>query len=250
MGDVVGIEACDALIDAWARSVAGDAVSVSIVDPASISANPAATQPTVDIALVDMLPSPGADLPGKSTLCVALRYLVTVRGDNVRANHGVLSKLVFAAMDREGFEVEREVDWSSFWPALGATLRPSFLIRVEARTQRIVRRRAKVPAQGLRVLEFVLPAPGSTFQGIVMRHSAGSTALAPATGVVVECAEIGVQCVTDAEGHFDLGVLPPWPPRKRIDVHAGGLAWQFEVDILQASSAASTKRLTLEIEVG
>lgn len=249
VGDFVGIEACDAQIEAWARSVTGDSISVSLVDPITIATPRAAAQPIVEIALIEMLPSPGADLPGRSLLRVALRYLVTVRADDVRAGHGLLSKLMFAAMEREGYEVEREVLWSALWLALGTNLRPSFLVRTEAQCQRVIRRRAKVPIQGIRVLEFVLPSPGSTFQGVVLRRAAG---VAPklAAGFVVECAEAGASCVTDAEGHFDLGVLPPWPPRKRIEVRAGDLAWQFEVDVSHASSVESSKGLTLEIEAG
>ena len=248
MSKNVGIEACDAEIEAWARSVAGDSISVSLVDPATLAVNRAAPEPVVEIALIDVQPSPGADLPGKPTLRITLRYLVTVRADDVHKAHGVLSKLIFAAMMREGQDVERNIDWLSFWHALCIAPRPSFLIVAHAQVIRPALRRAPVPAEGLRVIDIVLPSPGSTFHGVVMRRSGGS-GQAPAMGVGVLCADGGEQNVRDAEGQFDDGVLPPWPARKRIEVHSGDLVWQFEVDVSHAHNAAQAKPLMLEIEV-
>lgn len=244
----MGIEACDAQIEAWAKSAAGDGVAVSLADSPAIAGHRPSVQPMVEIVLLDMQPNLGDDAPKKAVLRATLRYLVTVRADEVRVAHGILSKLLFAAMEHEAYEVERDVPWLSIWPAMATAMRPAFLIRTMAQTPREVRPRAKAPVKGLRVLEFVLPSPGSTFQGVVLRHSGGSAA-APAAGVVVDCAEVNVQCVTDANGFFDLGVLPPWPPRKRIKVTSGESTWQFEVDVSHATNASQEKRLTLEIGV-
>jgi len=244
LGEAFGIASRDAEIEAWARSVVGDAASVSLVDPSAFGATRAASSPTVEISLVEVRPRPGADMPGRPTLRLALRYLVTVRADDVRSGHAVLSKLAFAAMAREGQDVERDVDWLAFWRAMGAPPRPAFLLGAEVEEIRPTPPRAKVPARGLRVVEFVLPAPGSTFRGLVVRHGGG-----PVVGATILCEAAGAKSVTDAEGHFDLGALPPWPPRKRLEVRLGGESFQFEVDVSHADGQSQARPLTLEIGV-
>lgn len=248
MSDVTGIEGCDTQIDAWAKSAAGNGIAVSLTDSTSLASGGASAQPVVEIALIDVQPNMATETSKRPVLHATLRYLVTVRADDVRAGHAILSKLIFAAMEQHGYEVERDVPWSSLWPALGTSMRPAFLIRTVAACPREVRPRAKAPVQGLHVLEFVLPSPRSPLQGVVLQRSSGST-LVPATGVVVDCAAEGVQYVTDGNGFFDLGVLAPWPPRKRIEVRSGDSTWQFEVDVSSAPNVMQEKRLTLEIGV-
>lgn len=249
MSDVTGIEGCDTQIDAWAKSAAGNGIAVSLMHSTSLASGGTSVQPVVEIALIDVQPNMATETSKRPVLHATLRYLVTVRADDVRTGHAILSKLMFAAMEQHGYEVERDVPWSSLWPALGTSMRPAFLIRTVARCPREVRPRAKAPVQGLRVLEFVLPsAESTTWQGVVLQRSSGST-LVPATGVVVDCAAEGVQCVTDGNGFFDLGVLPPWPPRKRIEVRSGDSTWQFDVYVSSATNIVQEKRLTLEIGV-
>jgi len=91
LSNVVGIEACDAQIEAWAKSAAGDGVAVSLIDSPSLAEHRPSVQPMVEIVLLDMQPNLGDDAPKKAVLRATLRYLVTVRanqkGDDSLGRH-------------------------------------------------------------------------------------------------------------------------------------------------------------------
>src|SRR5262249_53415698 len=63
-------------------------------------------------------------------LQLTLRYLITTWAEKAEEAHQQLVRPMLAAMENADYEVESEPPSTNVWTALGASPRPSFLLRV------------------------------------------------------------------------------------------------------------------------
>jgi hypothetical protein len=181
------------------------------------------TEAGVSIYLLDFSQEPLARGLRKPPLQVALRYLISVGGRDVRESHSQLWRLLVEAVRRsesDDWAVERDPPPLEVWRALGVVPRPAFVLRVQARHQW----EEAPPAK--RVTERVFEGgPVRSLVGVVV--GPGST---PLGGVMVDLPSLGQSVETDRKGQFVFPSVPGGDYRpKKLVVRAKGETRDFDL---------------------
>jgi hypothetical protein len=205
------IEGVDNRLRQWAASVLdGRGLEAEVLLTAPGEAGPT---PRVAIFLLDLLPATPAAAGRRPPLQITLRYLVAVAAARVEDAHGALGALVFAAMEQPDMEVELAPLSAEIWSALGASPRPSFLLRVPARVERAephvgrVTRQAEVHFASTAELRGRLIGPGEI----------------PLAAAEVEIPTLRLVTRTDLRGYFRFPAVPAEPARRQITVRSKGV---------------------------
>jgi hypothetical protein len=166
----------------------------------------------VSVHLMSLARSGAARGPQASPLEFALRFLVTVWGDDDAQAHEQLCRLAFAAMEVGDFEVDFEpLSWQA-WSAFGVPPRPGFVLQLPLRKPRAAR-----VAQRVRQLLQLTPVPMQTLVGRVL--GPGDVALME---VKVTLLTLGRVARTDPDGVFRFDGVPIGQPL-RMRVQARGV---------------------------
>jgi hypothetical protein len=134
-----------------------------------------------------------------SPVTVLARYLMSVGGKDEEKAHEDLGTLVFAALQQEEFTVEfPDADrLAAVWTALGARLRPSFVL---GRPVELTRRTPPAPPVHKHIYKFPAAVP---LAGVVL----GPEDI-PLSGAKVEIRSLGVSARTDPRGRFRFALIP------------------------------------------
>ncbi len=132
---------------------------------------------------------------------VALRYLVLVRASAPEIEHRDFARLLFAAMDRESWQVEFGPIPPAFWTATNLVPCPAMVLRVPARLDRPLR---DVPLVRLPVV--VRHQPARRLVG----HVLGAQGV-PVARARVEIPALRLETSTDASGAFAFATVPAKP---------------------------------------
>lgn len=200
------IEEADDLVTEWASSVLPRA-DVALGRPEEEKAGAG-----VRIHLLELVQKPLPRGQRKPPLQMSLRYLVTTWADEPRHAHKLLGDLVFAASESTDFEVELEPLPDSIWPALGATPRPHFVMRVPVSRERaqpetkLVRKPLVVHATRLSRLEGRIIGPDDI----------------PVPDAYIELPSLRRFTRSDPSGHFEFDAIPSDPPVKELHIRAKG----------------------------
>lgn len=116
------IEAVDAMLSAWVKSVV-DTESVTFGPPKAVSSGSA-----VNVYLVGLGAAPSRDTHPEAPMQLLLHYVLTAWAETAESEHAMLSKLAFAALQRTDFQVAFDSPPDSLWIAAGIPPRPCFMI--------------------------------------------------------------------------------------------------------------------------
>jgi hypothetical protein len=178
----------------------------------------------INLYLLDFEQEPLPRGAAKPPLQVALRYLITVSGDDTAEAHRQLWTLLVDAVGRaepNSWAVEREAPPLELWRALGLAPRPSFVLRVQARHEW----EQLPPGRRVEKREFK-GGPVRTLSGVVFAPP-GQT---PVAGAVVDLPALGQTVETDGRGRFLFAAVPGGDFRpKKLVVRARGI--QQNVDV-------------------
>jgi len=196
----------DEQIEAWIRTIAATE-EIGFASPDDTRR----TQ-CVGVYLMEVAAMPVGRIAPLPPLHLTLRYLITVRMDDPHEAHRLLGDLLFAAMEHPTFEVEPGSPPLALWVALGAVVRPAFVLRLPLRRERpqaavsrvrtplIVRGTAAVPLHG------VVLGPGD----------------APVADALVEMPALRYTRRTDTHGRFVFPNVPAGTPSPDMRIEAKG----------------------------
>ena len=222
------IDQVDGKLTDWARSIL-PSVDVSFAAPNEVEKGEAVNMYLMEISSTAPLRS-----GHRPPLQITLRYLVTVKSDDLLAGHRMLGELMFAAMDDAEFEVEPEPVPVEVWRAFGVGPRPSFVLRVPLIVER-PEDRAPLVKKPL----VVKRSPLARLQGLVF--GPGDI---PIMGAAVELPSLGLSTSTDANGSFVFLAVPSDPPAKTVRVRAKGK----EASVSADEAVLKSKPLIIRLE--
>jgi hypothetical protein len=156
-------------------------------------------------------------------LKVTLRYLVTSSGPEPSRASARLAELLFAAMTRDGIEVESEGLSAEEWIALGIPARPGFVMGVPLR-----REREAVIAPPVRQPPEIHEAPMRVLRGVLI--GVMEDVEAPLSDARVVVPGLGQSARSDAAGRFRLTGLPSDPAVRDLVVSAKGRTRRISLD--------------------
>ncbi|MDQ5824430.1 MAG: DUF4255 domain-containing protein [Chloroflexota bacterium] len=187
------------------------------------------------LELADKPPSRSTDRP---PLQLQLRYLVTTWAEQPEEAQRLLGEVVFAAMERDDFEVDLKPLPAATWTAFGTPPQPSFMLCVPLRRARpskatpLVRKPLTIEA-----------APVSSLYGVVV--GVLGTERAPLAEARVELPALHLHTSTDREGRFIFATVPGQPVSTRLFVRARGREKTVTVDQLTSTSNPFTVEIDL-----
>jgi hypothetical protein len=210
----------DDLLRTWLGSVAGG-VPVLAGVPADGATQPALTayllglEPTASLSRAGQLPAP---------VVVRLRYLLCADAADAAGALALLDSVMTAALDLnelDGHRVEVDLDPvpAETWLALGARLRPSFTLRIDARHVRLP---AEVP-----LVREPLTLTGGTVRSLSGRLLGPGDV--PLMGAEVTVMATGTADRTSSAGAFSFGAVPS-QGSVRLAVRAKGRMFIADVD--------------------
>jgi hypothetical protein len=175
----------DRQLESWARTVlpAGSEVSLEApqVDPKA----------GLHLYLLEITGSPPPRATRRAPHQLQLRYLVT-------GTHPLLSDLLFAALEREDFEVDLSPLPAAGWAAFGVPPRPSFVLVAP-----LTRARPEAIAPRVRHPLEVRATPAAPLQGVVLGPGE-----VPISGALVEVPGLDLAVRTNHRGEFQLAAVP------------------------------------------
>ena len=152
-------------------------------------------------------------------LQLTLRYLITTWSEKPEDAHQRLVQLMLAAIESPDYEVESDPLPLNVWTALGATPRPSFLLRVP-----LSHERPPVTAKLVRQPLKIETVPTTSFYGLLL--GPGDTPLAEGR---VEILDLGLSTTTDYKGRFSFACVPGEGTKKLL-VRARGRELSVSTD--------------------
>jgi hypothetical protein len=209
------IEEIDQHLSNWITSVCSKDIEVSLRPPGTMG-----DKKVVGLYLKDILPSVPHHGNRRLPLQVLLRYLITSWAESPQEAHQVLGKLLFAAMEHPGFEVELAPIPTEVWNAFGIIPVPAFMLclplRVERpeKTDQLIRLPIEISKSGLASMGGMVMGPGKI----------------PLTNARVELSTHNLVVRTDVKGRFLFPAVPTQPSRKKLCITARGQKLFKEVE--------------------
>ena len=120
------IDEIDFRLKKWIATVIDSNFQVSFDHPGKIE-----NKPTVSVYLFKMDNSMPTSVAREIPFQVNLSYLLTVQSENQMESHQTLGKLLFAAKEQAGFEVDFHSLPSGYWQSFGTVPLPYFIIRLQ-----------------------------------------------------------------------------------------------------------------------
>lgn len=213
------IEEVDQRLREWIASVLPEEIEVSLLPPGKMG-----NKKTVGLYLKDILhsvPHKGARRP---PLQVLLRYLISSWAENPEEAHSLLGRLLFAAMEHPGYEVELAPIPPEVWNAFGAIPAPAFMIKVPLRLER-PEKPSPLIRSPIEIAKSELASMGGTILG------PGEVPLANAR---VELSTHKLVARTDAKGRFLFPSVPAQPAKKKFRIIARGGKLFKEIDFTKS----------------
>jgi len=214
----------DTRLRSWLAPIAGD-VPVLAAAPTDDRGDDG-SEPSLHAHLVGLEPTAALPRggPQQAPVVVRLRYLVCAGAGGAGPALELLDKIVTAALDRteldgHRFEADLEPVPAEIWIALGARMRPSLTIRIDARH---VRTPADTP-----VVREPLTLTGGTIRSLTGRLLGPGDV--PLTGAEVTVMATGASDRTSPGGDFTFGAVPGGGP-VRLAVRAKGRMFIADVD--------------------
>lgn len=224
------IDRADAQLQEWIGQVAAGA---------TVFVEPPAARPDrsgVGLYLLSLAEAPPARGAGPVPLQIKLRYLLTTWGRSSQEEHQLLGQLVFAALQREGWEVDLSPIPASLWQAFGVAPRPALQLLVPLRLERPARAAPRVRAP--MVIEI---GPSEPVAGRVL--GPGDVPLAAAR---VELPSLELAAETGPDGRFLFARVPSQPRTKTFRVLARGDVQEFQSEAPPAAGGLVTIRFKLQ----
>jgi hypothetical protein len=187
------------------------------------------------LELADRSPSRSID---RTPLQLQLRYLVTTWAEQPQEAQRLLGELVFAAMEREDFDIDLKPLPGATWAALGTPPQPSFMLCVPLR-----RLRPLNTAPLVRKPLVIQATPVTSLYGLVV--GVLGTETAPLAQARVELPALHLHTSTDPDGRFSFASVPGQPVSNQLFVKARGREKTVTVD--QATSRSNP--FTVEIDL-
>jgi hypothetical protein len=201
------IEEIDQRLSEWITGVLSEDIEVTLLPPGDMG-----DKKTVGLYLKDILPSTPNRGPRRPPLQVLLRYLIFSWAKSPRDAHQMLGKLLFAAMESPGYEVDLEPIPAEFWNAFGTIPMPAFMLRLPLTVER--------PEQRVHLIKSPIEVTKSNLAsmgGIVL----GPNEI-PLTNARVELSTHNLVARTDIKGRFLFSSVPTQPAKKKVCVIARG----------------------------
>jgi hypothetical protein len=224
------IDETDARIQEWIGQVTPEA-GVWLGPPA-----PRQDRTGVGLYLLELTEAPPPRGGGPAPLQIKLRYLLTTWAASPADEHRLLGQLVFAALQRDGWEVDLGLIPASLWQAFGVAPRPAFRLLVPLRLERPVRRAPRVRSPAV-----IQMAPSEPLAGRVL--GPGDVPLAAAR---VELPGLDISVGTDPDGYFLFSRVPSEPRAKRFRVRARGDVQDFQAEAPPAGGGLVIIRFNLQ----
>jgi Pvc16 N-terminal domain len=185
------IDAIDLQLQEWVNSVV-DGVAVSFLAPGREKA-----QPCISLYLMELREKRSPSTQARAPLQILLRYLVTTTAANPSEAHRLLGNLIFAAMEKPGFQATLDSLDAAVWTAFGVPPQPAFQLEVPLVKEREqpIARRVREPV--------VVTVSLSNFEGVVV--GPGKT---PIAGARVEIPALRRVTTSDHNGVFQFSSLP------------------------------------------
>ncbi len=214
------IEEIDIQLKDWINSVV-NGVPVSIAAPSEPD-----NKPLIGLYLMDLHPASSVRNTHTLPLQIALRYLVTVFAQTAEQMHRLLGDLVFAAMERNEYEVDLKPPSSQVWNAFGIAPRPCFFLCLQ-----LVKERSKPDIKLVREPVVNLNVGVMNLEGLVVTPDS-----IPIHGARVELSALQLATHTDNKGHFRFPAIAPLPAKKQIKIEAKGHEMAFETEYREESN--------------
>lgn len=211
-----GLGAWQERLQRWVRDTLGD-VEVVQAPPGAVAERPVPRR--VQLHLHELQPAPAVRGPRGMPLRFAARCLVCTDGPDPAVAADDLGRLVFAALDTPGWEVDFDAPAPACWSAWGTAPRPTFGLRAVMQ-----RERPKVAVPTVRAPLTLTPSAVVRLQGIVV----GPNEL-PLANARVELQALGRVALTGPDGRFVLDGVPVGGPL-RVQVRARGAVQAYEID--------------------
>jgi hypothetical protein len=224
------IDDIDRRLSDWIGSIL-EQVEVSLALPGESK-----TARNVGLFLLDLVHNPASRGARRPPIQIMLRYLVTTQADKPEEAHQMLGELVIAALQEPDFEVEQEPLPLSLWSALGVAPRPSFVLRVPFRHERIEK-----PAPPVRQPLVIKQSPLLSLSGQVL----GPENI-PIMDAQVELPGLQLHTNTDFKGRFHFYAVPSEPRPKLLRVRAKGK--EFSINTEQTESDNGPILIHLQLE--
>lgn len=196
----------DAELEAW---LAG------LVSPAHVSLEPprAAHEGSgIGAYLLALAPCPPLRGHLRSPRQAMLRYLVTAWAASPADAHGLLERVLLAALERTDLEVDLQALDGATWLALGASPQASFVLAVPVRHP--LPQEVDKPVRQPVIIE---PRPIGSLRGVLLGPGE-----VPLAGAEVVLASLPRRSLTDAGGRFELVGVPLDERPHQLEVHARG----------------------------
>lgn len=197
------VQEADSFLTTWTQDL-NRTLNVSFDPPGSLFASTTTgSQPTtICFYLIEIVPVPSLRGTKRPPLQANLNYLVTSWGQN---QHHILTQFMFAVMENPQLEVRTDplplVVWSSF----GIPPRPSFLLQVPLRLERL-ERNVPLVREG-RLLP--IPAHVNVYGRIQVPNAGRNNQPITLSAAQVSIDGLDRSVTTDTQGHFHLPNVQP-----------------------------------------
>ncbi len=185
--------------------------------------------------LLDLFPEPTGRAVRLPPLQITLRYLVVPQGAIISETHQLLGKLLVSAMENTRFEIEKEPLPFDVWQAFGISPRPSFVLRVLFKHERMEKLAPPV-RHPLTIRQAVLEP----------LHGQISVNQMPMSDANVEIPLLKIFTKTDANGKFFFASLPSEPTDKSLLIRVKG--HEFSTSLSQAERRGDLFLFNLKLE--
>jgi hypothetical protein len=211
----------------WTQEVLGEDIA---------SLNPPARERQgrgVGIHLLEVVPEPTERATARPRLQVRLKYLITSWADSVGGAHGLLDRLLEAAMQHPDFEIQNDMLSCADWQAFGVPPQPCLTLRTRG-WKELTPKPVKLVRKS--VLQTV---PGVPLLGVVF----GPEAI-PIADAFVELPALNLSTRTNPNGQFRFANVPASGGLHNLLVRAKGR--EMTVDL---GDSAATEPLAIQFEI-
>jgi hypothetical protein len=205
------LDEADSRLKSWVDSVAGESL-VQVGDPGTEKG-----EAGVCLTLLDLIPEPPPRAARKVRLDVSLRYLVSAWAADTAVAHGLLGKVLFAALENPDFEIEKSPPSIEVWKAYGVRPRPAFTLRMPVHKEL-----AERPVKLVRQPPVLQTGPAVSLNGRVT-----GPGKIPLMGALVELPGYNLSTKTDAGGRFRFALVSAEPTDHVLLVSAKGRQSSF-----------------------
>jgi hypothetical protein len=194
----------------WIREILGD-VELSLGPPKGDFDG-------LHVYLLELLDRPPAHENERTSMVIALRYLICAGDREPRRAHQRLGELFFAAKQHTEFEAHLERLPAGLWSAFGVAPRPAFQLDVPAR---------HTVTREVRRVEHELVLRSASL-GVLHGHVLGHDK--PLANALVELPSLGRRMKTGFDGMFRFAKVPIDRDPVRMVVRARGQEHEFRIE--------------------